>query len=161
MENATERTNPSWGMKINGGWFPIGRKCPEWANNFQRKIWGESGLIIWDETAKTITHVLASNAINVLEYLSITEEWKLGGIVVGEPATRLIIGKTVSETKTALKNEINLTVEQCTQLLDFLQRNKDDLERIQEQEKQHRRHSLGKVYSILLKFAVRRDKTGS
>jgi hypothetical protein len=161
MDNSKEISNHLWGMKINDRLFYEINDYPKWANRSQRESWQESGLILWDATAKTITRLWAAQALEILDYLVTTNDWRQLGLIVSGEQTRLPMKNSDDKTVEIRYNEVCLTPTQLLKLFDYLQQAKDRLEQIKEQDQKRRREALRKVYAILLNLPKKHNKDDS
>jgi hypothetical protein len=157
MENQGDRTEPTWGARINTGRFGSQGGCPSWANRLQREKWEERGLVLWDHQAQQITQLSATQTLRILEYLRADDGWKQQGIIVGEPATRLVLDDPEREPEDVLIDQIGLRVSRVQELLELLEANEADLREIAEAEEKERGRLLGKVYAHIIEIG-RRNK---
>jgi len=58
--------------------------CPKWVESDDWFRWFRRGLVVWDHSARHIGAILAGRAIELLEKLQASEEWKTQGIAVVE-----------------------------------------------------------------------------
>jgi hypothetical protein len=169
MNTTPNHEPPPWGIKVNthrSGQQK--RDCPPWANGFQREKWGEAGVVIWDHDQQQITRLHAGHALDILQLLRTTDDWRQEGIIVGEPAVRI---KLRNQTRTrrrkgeepppdepeekpqhVLTNTIHLTAERAHELLDVLQRYENELRPIAEADDKAANEAIFKAHGILLGF---------
>jgi hypothetical protein len=159
MENQGDRTEPTWGARINTGRFGSQGGCPSWANRLQREKWEERGLVLWDHQAQQITQLSATQTLRILEYLRADDGWKQQGIIVGEPVTRLVPNDSEREPENVLVDQISLSPSRAQELFELLEANEADLQEIAEAEEKERGRLLGKVYARIIEIG-RRNREG-
>jgi hypothetical protein len=157
MDNQNDRTERAWGARINTDRFGNQGGYPSWANQAQCEKWGEQGLILWDHRVQQITKLSATQSLQILEYLRADDGWKQQGIIVGEPATRLVLDDPEREPEDVLIDQIGLRVSRVQELLELLEANEADLREIAEAEENERGRLLGKVYAHIIEIG-RRNK---
>jgi hypothetical protein len=140
---------PSWGLLIHRSVWHKTRDCPNWANPSQREKWDKRGLILWDHESKLITRLSGGYALQLLEYLRNTDDWKGSSIVVGEPATEISIDEPEREPKQVLTSQFELNPARTQEVFELLLRNEAALKEISDQEEEERGQALQKCYKII------------
>ena len=158
MHISSDQDERLWGARVSTEWYQSGIDCPKWAKSSQRDSWKKGGLILWDQEARQITRLSATQALHFLEQLRTTDGWQRHDIVVGEPATTLFLDDPEREPEPSLINEMTLSPERTQEVLELLERHEQALQRLAEAEKEDRQRRLGKVYAILLGLAERKTK---
>jgi len=121
-----------WGAHINSTNYPeVQPKYPDWLNPFQKHVWRDRGLVVWDATIQLVVHLYANYALKILETMKRAGNLKTNGFVIGSPVYRMSIPDTKKEQTEATRiecppdgwvliNQITLSFEQAEELLGFL-----------------------------------------
>ncbi len=134
---------------------------PAWLRSIQKEDWYKKGVVIWNRKINRVTRLWAFQALQILEELQNTDDWKEDGIVVGELAYQIIIPLENSENKNdqgaeneesnwVLTNEIYLSYARALALAQFLSQNKRTLEKMVELEKGQAREVQVGLYEYIL-----------
>lgn len=151
-----------WGARVNTKWRRGAQDYPSWANDYQRNKWQQQGLLLWDHQGKRVSRLSAAQALGVLEFMHGDETWQQEGIIIGEPAVRIVIDKKQKhEPQESLTNEMALTSEQALELFELLQRYEADLQEMREAGKEDRSRRLCRVTTILFDLANKAEREGS
>jgi hypothetical protein len=148
----------AWGAHVNSRWRYEVKGFPDWANPRQREQWAKKGLILWEYESRVILRLSATQALELLDHLHTEDAWKEDGIVLGEPVTRLVVGKPEQEPEKVLINQMHLPPTRSRRLLGLLERNKARLEKLREEEEEERKRALARVSKILLGLAQRAEE---
>ena len=157
MDEEHSASRVSWGALVNSRWSHQVKDFPDWANPYQREKWAKKGLILWESESQVVLRLSATQALQVLDHLHTVDAWEEEGIVVGEPVTRLTVGKPEHEPEEVLINQIHLPSARARGLLRLLERNKAKLERLREEEEE-RKSAWARVVRILLELAERTEE---
>lgn len=149
----TEQDEPGWGARVNTRWRGEAKDYPQWTRGIDQSKWGKKGLLLWDHSTQTVTHLSARQAVGLLESFRTEEAWKQEGIVLGENSTKLKLNDPEWEPQTCLLNKIQLSPSQVQELFELLGREEPELRRLSEFEKAEKERRLGQVYSLLLDLA--------
>jgi hypothetical protein len=100
MENILE--NSIWGVKFNrrpdygerrSKFIPKG--CPPWLRPVDVDIWCNKGIVIWKNASEKIIALNAADALNLLNEIKTTEDWKTNGVSVKKRFWRVKINAEV------------------------------------------------------------------
>lgn len=163
MDTTDDHSFAKWGVKINAGAGAYHAKdFPAWANHRQRDDWRSPGVVIWSEEHQQVTRMSAGHAIQLLEQLRSTDDWRESGITVGEPVVRLKLPGTsrsgkgqpaqeppASKPEHVLINTIALTGPQSQHLFTELRAFEGDLQRLAKADDQARSDALAQAYEYL------------
>lgn len=175
MEISTEQNKPSWGAQINI--IESGRRnartippgCPEWAKPTD-EAWHRRGVVVWNNTTQKMKALYASEALEILENLRTTDDWKVKGITFiqraiyiksSEEPKRKHPGKKREEPESAPQGSepIRETVEKeaahlepdaAMEFFEWLQAQEATLRRMAEEDKEQNSKILYEIYSLLL-----------
>jgi hypothetical protein len=81
---------------------------------------------VWNVELRLVAHLYAGYALDVLEHTRATDEWKLGGFLIGSPTRQLPINRTTEQLRQTangiwpLQNEIVLVPNRAQVFFDFL-----------------------------------------
>ena len=128
---------------------------------WNRKRWGQKGLILWQKETQHIVRLFATYALQLLEDLHSDDAWTTQGIVVGEPVIQLTWGEQGNSSEPGLHNPIRLSPRQTRSLLDLLQRHRAALEELRRQEEEDRDRAMQELASILADIYIRSRARGS
>jgi hypothetical protein len=87
--------NQTWGARLNayGSAFGSARKhpagCPAWVDRRDWHYWDSHGLVVWDNGGHGIGVLHASQALQLLEQLMGSDDWKTAGIPIREHSVHL------------------------------------------------------------------------
>ena len=152
-----EPSRPTWGARVNAGWPRGAKDHPPWARPVDREKWQEPGVIVWNDDTQTITHISATQALRILDFLRTEKAWQEEGITIGEPATRLCLDDPHSKPQDVLINQITLDPSWVQQLLDLLAKNEAQPKQMSEAEEKEIDRRLWQAYSFLLDLAKRAE----
>jgi hypothetical protein len=156
VSETDEKDQSEWGVRFTRLWQGV-EDWLEWVNRLQREQWGKPGLVLWDHCSQQVTHLSATLAMQLLDYLRTTDDWKHTETVVGKPATRLFPYDPERTPEEVITDQMTLTPVQSQEILDQLKGNEEELRRMCEAEREERRQALHKVYSYLLELAHKRE----
>ena len=128
MQKQNEQSEASWGMRINAGRWGNPTDWPAWANPRQQEKWAEHGLVLWDQQAQQIIRLSAAAALQLLNHLRTTDDWRENGLTIGEPTTKLFPNQPDREPEPSFLNSISLLPDQLEEILVRLERRESDLE---------------------------------
>lgn len=144
----------SWGLHLNTRWAHHVKSFPAWLRKSQQKSWAEKGLVVWDETAGSVTHLTGNQVLQIYQQLQSSTDWLQEGFLIGEPAYHIPLDQGKSaEGRWVLTNTTQLAAEQAQKVFDFIRENLGEFEKIAEEEKEERSRVLAQVYSFLLRDA--------
>jgi hypothetical protein len=158
MDEEDSASQVSWGARVNTWWSHEVKDFPDWANPYQREKWAKEGPILWESESRVVLRLSATQALQLLDHLHTEDAWKEEGIVLGEPVTRLVVGRPEQEPERVLINQIHLSPSRSGRLLRRLERNKARLEKLREEEKEERKRARARVSRILLELAQRTEE---
>ena len=131
-----ELQEATWGTRLNEKHYSkFDVEAPEWARNDPGLSWYSEGIIIWDETEKTVVNLNFWYAMDLLEHLSNNAKWKERGQAVSEEKYQFSIPIRRRRSKSAPPEEeppmenkkiitkLHLSPERTQKLLDFLEHN--------------------------------------
>lgn len=154
MNSTGGQNEETWGVRINTGWWGSAEGWPAWANPLQREKWREHGLVLWDHQEQQIVRLSADLALQLLDHLRTTDDWREHGFTVGEPATKLVLREPDRKPKPVLLYGMTLSPDQVQRVFDLLVRKEPDLESLREAGAEDRKRRLSRVYTILLDLAA-------
>ena len=151
----------AWGMHINECSDAKLRLAPTWLQSIQKEDWYKRGVVIWNRKINRVTRLWAFQALQILDQLQNTDDWKEDGIVVGELAYQIIIpleksedendqGAENEESNWVLTNEIYLSNGRTLELAQFLNQNKRTLEKMVELDNSQAREVRAGLYEYIL-----------
>ncbi|UCC85667.1 MAG: hypothetical protein JSV81_12460 [Anaerolineales bacterium] len=158
MHNQQQQSGPVWGMRLHSRAYGE-QDYPSWANRAQREKWCDRGLIVWDDKVHQVARLSATQAIGVLDYTRSNDDWKTQGIVVGEPAIRMVLDEPDREPEDVLVNQIELNATQSQELFDYLRNNEARLRELSQVEEREIGEALGRVYRYAIERA-RKNRAG-
>ena len=120
MHVTDEQGGVPWDARINSR---RGQKadCPAWADQLQQETWEKQGLVLWDHQSREITRLTATQTLSLLSYLRSTDDWRQGGLVVGEPSVQVFPDDPEPKLKYALAHEMTLSPEQAQGIFELLE----------------------------------------
>jgi len=168
MQNhSTILDQTTWGIHLTfEGYFASPPNCPSWLTQLQQQDWQRRGIVLWNTDLRIVTHLYASYALELLEYLQGNNTWKTEGLVIGSPAFQLSAnGVSASSTKLGgdwvLKNQIGLSADQAQALVEFLSAQESLLKRISSYDKEEAKQALSKVYQLIAAYGRKvRERKG-
>jgi hypothetical protein len=102
----------------------------------------------------------ATQAIALLEHLRADDSSQQDGVVVGQPATRLVVGEPEQEPETVLVNQMRLSPSRAKLLLRLLEKHEAQLRETSEEEQKERRRRLWGAYRLVPNLADRAKAQG-
>jgi hypothetical protein len=168
MKNhSTVLDQTTWGIHLDfEGHYASPPNPPSWLTQLQQQDWQRRGVVLWDADLRSITHLYASYALELLEHLLNDTAWKIKGLVMGSPAFQLSANSvSTSSTKVggdwALKNQIELGADQAQALFEFLSAQENLLKRISSYHKEDAKQALNKVYRLIADYGRKvRERKG-
>lgn len=157
----------SWGMHLNfEGYFSPPPSCPSWLTQLQQQDGQQRGIIVWNADLRIVAHLYAGYALELLEHLQNNDAWKTNGLVIGSPAFQLSTSSNPSPKigeAWILKNQIELSVDQVQDLVEFLTAQESLLKRISSYDKEDAEQAISKVYQLIAAYGrrVREGKKSS
>ena len=112
MDDERATSQVSWGARVNARFSCDRGDCPGWFKPLDREKWAKEGLVVWHRESQHVVHLSATSAVHLLDELRSDEAWMAQGIVIGEPATRLVPGEPEREPGSALLYPIELSPSQ-------------------------------------------------
>jgi hypothetical protein len=79
--------------------------CPDWIESDQWHSWFRRGLVVWDESTKSIGTLLAGEAIDLLAQLQGDNAWKKGGIPIIERHENVLLLDEAARRKRGSKKK--------------------------------------------------------
>lgn len=172
MDNKTQSNKtPSWGIYINSEIDMRHPPVPEWVKSGNRMAWENQGVVIWSETAHRVMCLLPHQALDVLDDLRESSDWKDAPFCLEWDSYSMPFSEekrvewrtTKNRRSSTLKNNpgyggIVLTPEQTQELFLFLERHQSDIREFADAKTKEVRKVLGRVYSIILGWGRERQK---
>jgi hypothetical protein len=153
METRDEQDRTSWGVRVNTSRWGNPTDWPTWATSRQREKWSQHGLVLWDHQTQQITRLSAAAALQLLNHLRTTEDWREDRLTIGESVTKLFPNQPDRKPEPAILNSMSLSPDQLQEVLARLERRESDLEVLREDGAKDRDRRLAKAYTILLDLA--------
>ena len=136
-----ELQESTWGFRLNEKHYSkFDIEAPDWAKDDPGPTWYSEGIVIWDETEKTIVNLNFWHAMTLLDHLRSNPTWKERGQDVSEekyqfsiPIRRRRRSKSAPpEVEPPLENKkiitkLHLSPERTQKLLDFLEQNEPQI----------------------------------
>lgn len=158
METRDEQGRTSWGIRVNTSRWGNPTDWPTWATSRQREKWNKQGLVLWDHRTQQITGLSADDALQLLNHLRMTEDWREQGLTIGEPATKLFPNEPDRQPEPSFLNNMNLSPDQLQEVFARLERRESDLQVLRDDETEDRKRRLSRVYTILLDLAALHER---
>lgn len=169
MQNhSTVLDQTTWGIHLNfEGHFASPPNHPSWLTQLQQQDWQRRGVVLWDADSRTVTHLYAGYALELLEHLQDNSAWKTKGLVVGSPAFQLSSNSAnTPSTKVGgelvLKNQIELSGDQAQTFFEFLSAQENLLKFISSYDKEDAKQALNKVFRLIADYGRKvRERKGT
>jgi hypothetical protein len=145
-----------WGCHINISDSYDTKRYPEWVKSLPfSSSWGNRGLVVWDESIKTVAHIRSVDAFELLIDLQTNA---IGAVtVVGERRMKLSGNQVGQEPAYTLVNQISLNTAQANELLRFLQENEAVLQKMAKEAEERWDQALRTAYRIMIQAYLRRQ----
>jgi|GEM_PF-1151801 len=89
VENPVSETKQKWGVRLNHDWRSSlqspssSKEPPAWLRGLLNKDWEiERGLVVWDDASQKMEVLRAESALELLQKLRISDDWKSEGIAI-------------------------------------------------------------------------------
>jgi hypothetical protein len=121
-----------WGMHLNENRITNVNGIPSWTTTFQIAEWKSRGLVIWDESSKTVSNLQPAYAYRLLVNFRKSKKWKIKGIMVGQegveiqckiPRRRNEVSSSSHRSRAVIINSIKLDGNRSQKLFEFLETN--------------------------------------
>lgn len=159
MNCSTVLVQNTWGIHLNfEGHFSSLPSCPSWLTQLQQQDWQRRGIVVWNADLRIVTHLHAGYSLELLEHLQGNAAWKTNGLVIGSPAFQLSTSRIGAPSPKVggswiLENQIELSVDQVQDLVEFLTTQESLLKRISSYDKEDAEQALSKVYRLVVSYA--------
>jgi hypothetical protein len=164
---SNENSKRDWGYHINRSKYS--QTCPPipvWAKS-RMHDWSDRGLVIWDEGLRSVTHLRASYAAELLTMMNKNQSWRNDGIIVGDRAYEMIVESSKSQiTKKAanerkdkplgkwvLTDKIELSPVRAQEMFTYLTSHEEILHGLVADEEKDVKRVLADAYGFLLRLA--------
>jgi hypothetical protein len=172
MDNKTQSNNTSsWGIHFNREKDMRYPPVPQWVKAGNRMAWENSGVIVWSETADRVMCLLPHQALDVLDDLRESSDWKDSPFCLEwesysipfSEENRVEWRTTKNRRSPTLKNNtgyggIILTPEQTQELFLFLEQHQTEIREFADIRAKEVRKILGRAYTMILGWGRDRRK---
>ena len=132
-----ESQESTWGIRLNEKHYSkFDIEAPDWAKDDPGLTWYAEGIVVWDETKKTVINLNFWYAMTLLEHLRDGQKWKEQGQDVSEEKIQFSIpirkrrrSKSAPPEESPLIEDgkiittLHLSPDQTQKLFDFLEQN--------------------------------------
>jgi hypothetical protein len=171
MNNSNSSENPpGWGIHINHkkdmGYPPH----PQWVLASNLLAWQNIGVVIWDEYTSNVMCLFPQQALDVLDDLRESSEWKSTSFCLGWNSYTMpfseedrVEWRTTKNRRSRSKDsganscELLLTPRQAQDLILYLARHEKEIRELAEAYTKDVRKTLGRVYSLILSWGRKRE----
>lgn len=162
------KVTPGWGVRINKGYGQSVSSAssstapPSWLRREERAIWQSGHVVIWDDSARKISELIASHTLELLEQLRTRGYWRTEGIPitrrvhklkVAEPDAEAADKRGAKEKKKAYEavDEVlwRLNPAAGEEVFAFLQQQEEALRQLVEVENLEMRRHLGDLFKLM------------
>lgn len=156
LTHESKQEAPQWGCHINVSDSNEREPYPEWVKPLlSSSSWGDRGLVVWDESIRTVARMRAADALELLADLQ-THAIE-GEIIVGSRRTVYSGHQLGKKTPYILVNKISLDADRASELLRFLLANEALLQKMATKDKERWDEAIRQGYKILLQAYLRID----
>lgn len=161
----------SWGIHFNREKDIRHLPLPQWAKAGNQMAWEGPGIIIWSETAKRVMCLLPHQALDVLDDLRESPDWRDAPFCLEWESYSIPFSeenrvewrttknrRSPSLRKSSVYGGIALAPEQTQELYLFLEQNQDEIRAFADAKTKEVRKVLGRVYGIILGWGRERIK---
>ncbi len=169
----------TWGARLNayGTTYGSGRAhpsaCPAWVDRRDWHYWDSHGLVVWDNVGHGIGVLHASHALQLLEQLMGSDDWKTEGIPISEHSVRLSLDDPKQQTGRRKKQPRDLAVKSLAEptgkqedhweerlrlkgqaaeeFRDFLRRNEAQLRQVADSDQKRVNHAVMTFWGMMFK----------
>lgn len=170
----------TWGARLNayGSAYGSARKapagCPAWVDRREWHYWDRHGLVVWDNVGHGIGVLHASHALQLLEQLMGSEDWKTAGIPIREHSVRLSLddpepqparrkkqrpdrtaasqaAEPKSKQEDHWEERLRLKGQAAEEFLDFLRRNEAQLRQVADADQKQVNHAVMTFWGMMFK----------
>ncbi|HEY3340846.1 MAG TPA: hypothetical protein VGK81_02465, partial [Anaerolineae bacterium] len=101
----------TWGARLNEQLIFTSQKlrspegCPSWAKGSQINDYRKIGLAIWDHTTERLELLCAATALEMLNMLCTTSEWRTAGIAITQRVVQIKLDDTAVKPRRSRKGK--------------------------------------------------------
>lgn len=172
MDNKLQSNKtPSWGIYINSEKDLRHPPVPQWVKSGNRMAWENQGVIIWSETANRVMCLFPHQALDILDDLRESSDWKDSPFCLEWDAYSMPFSEEDRVEWRTSKNRRNqslnnssayggilFTPEQTQELFLFLEQHQSVIREFADAKTKEVRKILGRAYSIILGWGRERQK---
>ena len=158
LKHPSALNNDSWGAHLNfEGHFTSPPANPDWLTPLQQPDWQRRGIVVWDAELRLVAHLYAGYALELLDHMRATEDWKTSGFLIGSPTYQLSTSSAGNPSPKIrgtwiLENQIELRADQVQNLVEFLTVQENLLKRISLYYKEDAEQAISKVYQLIAAY---------
>lgn len=149
----------SWGIHINRHDNMPSQRCPSWARGIDQMNWESMGVIIWDKAVGKVHCLSPHQALDVLDDLKDTSDWKESPFYLGWNSYTVPFSEELRQEWKNNQNRRNdsggmnsmaLMPERTQELFLFLSSHEGEIRALADTHTKEVKKALGRVYALLI-----------